>query len=220
VPVAAVLLPGWKTRAVGAAPAAVVISAVWPPAKVTTPAVEIFRFDPITWKVPVVLPIVVVAPAPDDKVVVPVEVKVVKAPVDGVEAPMAVELMPVEVVVKCPEVKLISFDPASIDEAERLLKVNVPDEAVRFKAPPVRVNPLVAVRSSDEVKAPLFKVVTPDRPIFRADALVVPILIIPLELAPAPASRVTLPPVLVPDPLVASPPSRLKDPPVEVVPPD
>jgi hypothetical protein len=100
VPVAEVLFPGWKTKAVGETPAVVVISRVWPPAKVTTPAVETLKLEPMTWKVPVVLPIVVLFPAPDAKVVVPVDVRFVKVPAAAVVAPIAVELIPVEVVVK------------------------------------------------------------------------------------------------------------------------
>jgi hypothetical protein len=100
VPPAVLLDPGWKTRAVGEAPEAVVISGFWPPARVSLPAVEILRLEPITWNVPVVFPIVVLFPAPEAKVVTPVEVKAVNVPAAAVVAPIAVELIPVEVVVK------------------------------------------------------------------------------------------------------------------------
>ncbi len=50
-------------------------------------------------KVPVAFPMAVF-PEEEERVVVPVELKVVKAPVDGEDAPIAVELIPVLVVVK------------------------------------------------------------------------------------------------------------------------
>jgi hypothetical protein len=96
VPLKAVALPPW----IKTAPEAVVISGFWPPARVSLPAVEILRLEPITWNVPVVFPIVVLFPAPEAKVVTPVEVKAVNVPAAAVVAPIAVELIPVEVVVK------------------------------------------------------------------------------------------------------------------------
>jgi hypothetical protein len=50
--------------------------------------------------VPVELPMEVVAPLPEERVVLLLEERVVKAAVDGVEAPIAVLLIPVEVVLK------------------------------------------------------------------------------------------------------------------------
>ena len=66
----------------------------------TTPAVDTLKLEPITWKVPVALPIVVLTPEPEAKVVVPVDDKVVNAPVEAVVAPIAVLLIPVDVVLK------------------------------------------------------------------------------------------------------------------------
>src|SRR5205814_1095099 len=78
---------------------------------VNAPAVETFNPpEEVTAKVPVELPIatlpvpvvaILTLEAPDvPKLVVPDEDKVVKAPVEGVVAPIAVELIPVAVVVK------------------------------------------------------------------------------------------------------------------------
>jgi hypothetical protein len=62
-------------------------------------------------------------------------------------------------------------------------------------------------------------VVTPVLPKFKAEALVVPMLIEPLVVPPVPASIETFPPVAVPVP-VALPPRNVKVPPVPVVFPD
>jgi hypothetical protein len=63
-----------------------------------------------------------------------------------VVAPIAVELIPVEVVVKCPDVKLMSLEPASIDEALRFERAIAPAVAVKFKVPPVKVKLFEAVK--------------------------------------------------------------------------
>jgi len=106
-------------------------------------------------KVPVVLPIAVfpvpvVAMFTLDAPVVPKEVapeeeRVVNAPVDGVVAPMAVELIPVAVVLKLLEVIVKALAPVEILEASKPDKERVPDVAVKFKAPVVKVKPLEAV---------------------------------------------------------------------------
>ena len=75
-----------------------------------------------------------------------VVVSAVNAPVDGVVAPIADELIPVAVVLKLLEVKVRAFDPVSIDEAENPDKFKLPEVAVKFNAPVVSVNPLLAVR--------------------------------------------------------------------------
>ena len=77
------------------------------------------RVEPYRFKVPVVLPAAKVEPAPEARVVLPVEERVVKAPVEGVVAPMAVLLMPVAVVLKLAEVKVRSLAPVLMLEAPR-----------------------------------------------------------------------------------------------------
>jgi hypothetical protein len=99
VPVAAEDIPGWKTRALEVAAVGVVTSTVCAPAKVTTPAVVTLKLEEIKARVPPEFPIAVL-PVDEPRVVAPDEDRVVKAPVEVVVAPMAVELIPVEVVVK------------------------------------------------------------------------------------------------------------------------
>jgi len=86
-------------------------------------------------------PIEFIEEAPVPNVVFPEEVSVVKAPVEGVVAPMAVPLIPVAVVLKLPDVKVILLAPVLIDEADRPDKAKAPEVPVKFKAPVVRVNP-------------------------------------------------------------------------------
>ena len=97
----------------------------------------------------VTLPLVVASVAPR------VDASVVNAPVEALVAPIAVELIPVDVVVKCPLVKLMSFVPAEIDEAERPASVIVPLEEVRFNAPVVCVKPFEAVRVEENFPVPV-----------------------------------------------------------------
>jgi hypothetical protein len=68
---------------------------------VSAPPVETFK-PPllVNWKVPLALPIAVFEPEVEAKVVLPVEVRAVNEPAAAVVAPIAVELIPVEVVVK------------------------------------------------------------------------------------------------------------------------
>ena len=122
--------------------------------------------------------------------------------------------IPVAVVLKLPEVKETLFDPKSRDDVPRPDRVRAPDVAVRFKAPAERVNPLEAVKRSSEVKAPPTSVVTPLWPIVIAEALVVPMEMVPSEVPPAPALITTFPPVRVPEIAVALPAARVKLPPV------
>ncbi len=79
-----------------------------------------------TFPVPVVATFT--SDAPDvPRFVVPLDDNVVNAPVDGVAKPIAVELIPVDVVVKLPDVIIKLFTPASIDEADNPDKVRAPE---------------------------------------------------------------------------------------------
>jgi len=154
---------------------------------------------------------VVVAPLPEERVVLLFEARVVKAAVDGVEAPIAVALIPVLVVLKLLEVMVNAFDPVEIEEALNPERLRVPLVAVRLRAPDERVNPLEAVSNCATVNAPLLVVVTPALPIVIAEAALVPILIVPL-VAPDPALIVIFPPTpVVP---VSFPAVKFKAPPV------
>jgi hypothetical protein len=88
------------------------------------------------------------------EVIWPLALMVVKAPVRAVVAPIAVELMPVAVVLKLDEVKVRALAPGLIEEALRPVSDRAPEVAVRFKAPVVRVRPLLAVSSPAEVIVP------------------------------------------------------------------
>jgi hypothetical protein len=83
-----------------------------------------------------------------------VSVTPVNLPVDAVVAPIAVELIPVAVVLKLDDVNVKALAPVEIEEAESPDKVNVPDVPVRFRAPVVRVSPLEAVRVLENDFAP------------------------------------------------------------------
>jgi hypothetical protein len=191
---------------------AVVRSGPWDPASVNTPAVETFKLEALTANVPVPLPIATF-PEVEAKVVVPVEVRVVNVPAAAVVAPIAVELIPVEVVLKWPDVKLMSAPPVvEIEDAVRPERVRAPEVAVKFNAPVVKVKPLEAVKVWETVKAPLFVVVLPVAPMFIAWVFDVPMLIEPLVVVPVPAWMLTEPPVeVVPDSLPAV---KFKAPPV------
>ena len=84
-----------------------------------------------------------------------VEMRVVNAPDDLVVAPIAVPLIPVDVVLKLAEVKVKSFAPVLMEEAPKPESESAPDVAVRFKAPVVSVNPLDAVSSPADVIDPV-----------------------------------------------------------------
>jgi hypothetical protein len=111
----------------------------------------------------------------------------------------------------------MSLDPASIDEAFSPESVKVPEVAVKFKAPLVKVKPLEAVKSCETVNAPLFVVVIPLAPRVIAEVLAVPMFTWPLAVAPVPPWMTTFPPVLVPVPPVELPPWRVRVPPTAVV---
>jgi hypothetical protein len=83
-----------------------------------------------------------------------VVVKVVKLPVDGVVAPIAVPLIPVAVVLKLAEVNVKAFEPVSIDDAPRPDKVSAPEVPVMLTAPVVVVKPLEAVSKPFDVIVP------------------------------------------------------------------
>ena len=133
---------------------------------VSAPSVETFNppFE-VTAKVPVALPIatfpvpvvaIFTSDAPEvPRFVVPVDERVVKAPVDGVVAPIAVLLIPVAVAVKLPEVISKLFTPALIDDADNPERLNTPEVAVRLIAPVVRVSPFDAVKRPADVIAPV-----------------------------------------------------------------
>jgi hypothetical protein len=173
VPEFVVLFPGWKTKAVGVVPAAVVTSAVCPPAKVRTPADETLMFEevrvkafapsvqvegaaPVKFNAPEELS--VTTPVPDPIFDVPVEVRVVNLPVEGVSVPIAVELIPVAVVLKLLEVIVKALEPVFIDEAPRPDNANAPEVPVKLIAPPERVSPLLAVKRPADVIVPVLVV--------------------------------------------------------------
>lgn len=130
---------------------------------------------PSTVVVELALPMLVAADPEVFRLVAPVEPNVVKAPDEAVVAPMAVELIPVEVVLKLLDVKVM-FWPLfrAIVEAPRLFRLMAPEVPVRLTAPVVTVKPLLAVKVWETVRAPLLVVVTPDLPMLMAVAVVVP----------------------------------------------
>ena len=67
-------------------------------------------------------------------------------PVEGVVAPIAVEFIPVEVVLKLPDVMVRLFAPVEIDEAPSPDRVKEPEVEVKESAPVVSVRPFDAVR--------------------------------------------------------------------------
>ena len=170
VPELLVLFPGWKTKAVGPLPAVVVISAVCPPANVTTPAEETLKLEDVKVKAfapsvqvdgaaPVILSapeeLIVTTPVPEPIADVPVEVSVVNLPVEGVVKPIAVEFIPVAVVLKIDDVMVKALPPVSIDEAPSPERANAPEVPVRLIAPVVSVNPLLAVKRPADVTVPV-----------------------------------------------------------------
>jgi hypothetical protein len=90
-----------------------------------------------------------------ESVIEVVPVTVVNLPVDAVVAPMAVELIPVAVVLKLDDVTVRALAPVLIDEADRPDRLRVPEVPVKLTAPVVRVSPLEAVNSPAEVMAPV-----------------------------------------------------------------
>ena len=130
-----------------------------PPVETLSPPLE------MSWKVPVAFPMVV-APVPVvamltadapavARLVMPLDERVVKAPVEVVVAPMAVALIPVAVVLKEPEVMRRLAAPVEMEDSESPEMVRTPLVAVRFKAPVVRVRPLEAVRVEENLPVPM-----------------------------------------------------------------
>ena len=210
-PVPVALVPDWMVNGLELA---VVISAVWFPARVRTPAVDRLKLVEVNCSVPEPLPIAVL-PETDERVVPWVDDRVVNAAVDGVVAPIAVALIPVEVVLKLVEVKVRTLVPADIVEFPRPVMLMLPVVAVRLIAPLERVKPLLAVRSWVTVNAPALVVVIPAAPRVIDEVLPVPIFTVPF-VAPFPPLRITFPPV--PPVPVSAPAVRLSTPPVPPVP--
>jgi hypothetical protein len=129
--------------------------------------------------VPVLFPIWTL-PVLDAKVVAPVEERVVKAAVDGVDAPIAVVLIPVLVVLKLLDAMVKTLVPNPRVDALNPERLKVPLVAVKFNAPEERVSPLFAVNNWVVVRNPAFVVVTLFAPRVIPEVLVVPILIVPL----------------------------------------
>jgi hypothetical protein len=120
-----------------------------------TPPVEVRAASLVIPLIPVITPVVEISQSLElmatvaellPKVVTPVDERVVKAPVLGVVAPMAVLLIPVVVVVKLPAVTVRLLAPKLREEADMPERERPPLVAVRLRAPVVSVKPLLAVR--------------------------------------------------------------------------
>ena len=85
----------------------------------------------------------------------PVVVRFVKLPVEGVVKPMAVLLIPVEVVLKFEPVNRMLFAPALNVTPVRPVRFRFPEVPVRLIAPVVRVRPFWAVRRPLDVIVPV-----------------------------------------------------------------
>jgi len=124
---------------------------------------DIFTEEPLIITAPVVFPAVNVERAVDAKVVLPLDVKPVNAPVDARSVPIAVPLIPVAVVLKLFEVIVRSLPvDKAIVEALSPDKESVPDVPEILKAfadiftlPLATVNPLDAVKRLDALIVPL-----------------------------------------------------------------
>ena len=86
----------------------------------------------LTVSPPVPGPVIVLAPVPEKvtlspRVVAPVVLRVVKAPVEGVVAPIAVELMPVPVTLNLLEVTVSALAPKSKADAAAPVRFSAPD---------------------------------------------------------------------------------------------
>jgi hypothetical protein len=162
----------------------------------------------IRLRVPLALPIAVL-PEVLARVVPWVLLRVVKAPVLAVEAPIAVELMPVALAVKLDDVMLSELVPALIVEALRPLRFRVPLVAVRLAAPVVRVSPLEAVNVWVTVNAPALVVVIPLLPRVIAVAVLVPRDKVPAEATSTEGVRTEVPAYRVAQALVALPRFRV-----------
>ena len=72
--------------------------------------------------------------------------RLLKIPLEAVVAPIAVPLIPVEVVLKFPEVIVKLFAPVLMLDDPNPDNVSAPEVPVKFKAPVVTVRPLLAVK--------------------------------------------------------------------------
>jgi hypothetical protein len=127
------------------------------------------------------------------RVVLPVLDRLLKAPVEAVVAPIAVELIPLAVVLKLDEVTVNALTPVLIDEAARPFRANEPLVLVRLTAPVVTLRPLDAVSSWLTVRLPPLVVVTPALPRVIALAVVVPIDSVPAVIVSTAGVRTEVP---------------------------
>jgi hypothetical protein len=125
--------------------------------KALAPKVQVEGEAPVKLRAPDEL--TVTTPLPEPMAEVPVEDRVVKAPLAAVVAPIWVALIPVAVVLKVdapvPEVMVRALVPKLIEDAPNPDKARAPLVAVKFNAPVVKVNPLEAVNSPAAVIVPV-----------------------------------------------------------------
>jgi hypothetical protein len=153
-----------------------VLSAIPKDKALFVPLALILTVDPLTDVAPVVFPAVKVEAAPDERVVLPLEVKLVNLPLDWISVPIAVLLIPVPVTLKllAVTVRLLVPDKIMLD-APSPDKDNAPDVPVILTdvpvtlTAPVSVNPALAVKSPEEVMvAELLVEIFPDAVILPA----------------------------------------------------
>ena len=135
---------------------------------------------------------------------VPVEERVVKAPVLAVVAPIFVALIPVAVVLKFPEANVTLFAPKFSEDEDIPDKDIAPEVPVRFRAPVVRVNPSEAVKVLENVFAPAkvcVPVVTtpPKIPLAGWRLRTCPVSVAPFAFGVAPIAVSVMSPVFVPE---------------------
>ena len=122
---------------------------------------------------------------------------------------MAVSLIPVEVVLKLWEVTVRSLVPVLREDAARPERARLPEAAVRFRLPVVRVKPLEAVRVLVKVPVPVtarlapmvsllvteaeLKVARPEVDRVEREELPVTDRVPPRVVAPVPTVRVLVP---------------------------
>jgi len=102
-------------------------------ARVFAPSVQVEGAAPVRFNAPEEFR--VTTPAPEPIYEIPFDDSEVNAPVAGVEAPIAVELIPVPVVFKFDEVIVKVLDPVLMDESESPDRAKAPDVPVRLMAP-------------------------------------------------------------------------------------
>lgn len=160
----------------------------------------------------------------EEKVIALLAERVVKAAVEGVVAPIAVEFIPVALAVKLEEVMVRGFAPVEIDDADRPERLSAPDVAVRFMAPLDRVNPFDALKSPADVTAPDPVVVILPEVVKLSPAVEGEIVDVPLFLVKNPTVPEVLVVVMLPlqtrlpfDPVIVHP--LLPDPPASAISP-